>query len=170
MASAVLYLNKKEAKRELKVNFNNELPVLLLRTQKPRRNVGQVVHVSPTPLVTSQTAHIAGRIPEAVFWLRLRCWNKIFANSNPSPGTFNNRVLRFSLVSQCSHPPYWPRHQRRLVNCDWMPAAYTSGQPSNPRRHPTCWASSYWSHTAFSAPCHETWTSAPLSAHPPIEC
>ena len=24
-------------------------------------------------------------------------------------------------------------------------ASYTSGQPSNPRRHPTCWASSQWS-------------------------
>jgi len=29
-------------------------------------------------------------------------------------------------------------HQRRLANCDWMPASYTSGQPSNPRRHSTC--------------------------------
>ena len=51
-----------------------------------------------------------------------------------------------------------------------MPASYTSEQPSNPRRHPTCWASSHWSHTVSSTPCHGTWTSAPLSAHLPIEC
>ena len=46
-----------------------------------------------------------------------------------------------------------------------MPASYTSGQPSNPRRHPTCWASSQWSHTASSTPCHGAWTSVPLSVH-----
>ena len=47
-----------------------------------------------------------------------------------------------------------------------MPAPYTSWQLSNPRRHPTCWASSHWSHTVSSAPCRGDWTSAPLSAHP----
>ena len=39
-----------------------------------------------------------------------------------------------------------------------------------PRRHPTCWASSQWSHTVSSTPCHGAWTSAPLSTHPSIEC
>ena len=66
--------------------------------------------------------------------------------------------------------PHRPRRQRRLANCDWMPASYTSGQPSNPHRHPTCWASSRWSHTVSSTRCHGAWTSAPLSTHPPIEC
>ena len=47
-----------------------------------------------------------------------------------------------------------------------MPASYTSGQPSNPRRHPTCWASSQRNYTFPNTPCHEAWTSAPLSAHP----
>jgi len=37
-----------------------------------------------------------------------------------------------------SYPPNRPRHQRRFANCDWMPASYTSGQPSNPCRHATC--------------------------------
>ena len=46
----------------------------------------------------------------------------------------------------------------------------TSGQPSNPSRHPTCWASSQWSHTISRTPCHGAWTSAPLSTHPSIEC
>jgi len=69
------------------------------------------------------------------------------ANSHPSPGAFNYRVLRFCLLSQCSHPPHRPCHQRHLANCDWMPASYTSRQPSNPRRHPICWASSQWSVT-----------------------
>ena len=67
-------------------------------------------------------------------------------------------------------PMHRPRHQPRLPNCDWMPASYTSGQTSNPCRHPTCWPSSQWSHTVSSAPCHAAWTSAPLSAHPSIEC
>ena len=51
-----------------------------------------------------------------------------------------------------------------------MPASYTSGQPSNPRRHPTCWASSQWGHTISRTPCHGAWTSDQLSAHPSNEC
>ena len=56
-----------------------------------------------------------------------------------SPGPFNSRVLRSCLVSQCSHPRHWSFHQRRLANCDWMPASDTNEEPSYPRRHPTCW-------------------------------
>ena len=55
------------------------------------------------------------------------------------------------MVPQCSNPPHWPCHQQRLVNCDWMPAFYTSRQPSYSCRHPTCWAFSLRSHT-FSKP------------------
>jgi len=47
--SAVFHLNNKEAKRELKVNFNQRKPALLLQAQIPRSNVGQVAHVLPTP-------------------------------------------------------------------------------------------------------------------------
>ena len=61
-------------------------------------------------------------------------------------------------------------HQRRLANCDWIPASYASGQPPHPRNHPICWASSQWSRTASSTPYHETWTPAPLSAHLTSEC
>jgi len=63
------------------------------------------------------------------------------------PGAFNRRVLPSCLVPQCSYPPHRPRHQWRLTRCDGMPASYTSGQPSNPRRHPTCWAPLQRSHT-----------------------
>ena len=87
-----------------------------------------------------------------------------------STGPFDCRVLRSCLVPQCSYPPYWPRHQRRLVNCDWITASYTSGQPSTPRRHPTCWASSQRRHTMSRTRCHVAWTPAPLSAHPYIRC
>ena len=51
-----------------------------------------------------------------------------------------------------------------------LPASYTSGQPPNPRWHSTCWASSQWSHTVSSTPCHGAWTSAPLGAHLATEC
>ena len=57
-------------------------------------------------------------------------------------------------MPQCSYQPHRPRHQRRHANYDWMPASYTSGQPSNPRRHSTGRASSQWSHTVSSTPCH----------------
>ena len=48
-------------------------------------------------------------------------------------------------------------------------ASYTSGQPSNPRRHSTCWASSQWSQTVSRTLCHGPWTSAPLKAHLSVE-
>ena len=73
---------------------------------------------------------------EATCWLGLGFWWNNAANSHLSPGPFNRRVLRY--VPKCSHTPHWSCHQRRLVNCDWMPASHTSGQPSNPNRHPTC--------------------------------
>ena len=51
-----------------------------------------------------------------------------------------------------------------------MPVSYISGQLPNPRRHPTCWASSQWSRAVLSAPCHGAWTSASLRSHPSSEC
>ena len=127
--------------------------------------VGQVAHVSPTPWVTSQEADIT-------CWARLRrgCWCNNSTNSHPSLDALNRRVLRTCLVPQCSYSPHRPRHQRRLANCDWMPASNTSGQPSNPCRHPTCWSSSHCNHDASGTPWHGAWKSVPLSAHPSFEC
>jgi len=139
-------------------------------SQIPRSNVEQVAHVSPTPRVTSQEANITRRGPEAACWLWLGCWSNNVANSHSIPGPFDSRVLCSCLMPQCSYPPHWPHHQRRLANCDWIPASYTSGQPSNPRRHPTCWASSQWNHAVSSMPCDGAWTSAPLSTYLSIEC
>jgi len=145
-------------------------PYLSAQAQIPRSNVGQVAHVSPIPRVTSQEADITRRAPEAACWLRLGCWSNNTAYSHPSPGPFNRRALRSCLVPECSYPPHWLCHQWRLANCGLMPASYTSGQFSNPRKHPTCWASSQCSHTVSSTPCHGAWRPAPLSAHQYIEC
>ena len=51
-----------------------------------------------------------------------------------------------------------------------MPAFYTSGQSSNPRRNPTCWASWQRSHTVSSMPCHGAWTPAPPRVYLSTEC
>jgi len=143
---------------------------LLLRAQITRSNFEQVPHVSPTPWATSQESAITRRAPKATCWVRLGCWSNNSTNSHPSFCALNPRVLHTCRVPQCSYPPHWPHHQRRLANCDWMPASYSSGQPSNSHRHPTCWVSSQWSRILPRTPCHELWTSAPLSDHPPIEC
>jgi len=58
--SAAFHLKNKEAKRELKSNTTTN-PAILLRTQIPRSNFGQVVHVPPPPCVTSQEADIMRR-------------------------------------------------------------------------------------------------------------
>jgi len=73
-------------------------------------------------------------------------------------------------MPQRSQSPYWPYHQLLLANCDWMPASYTSGQPSHSRRHLTCWASSQRSYTFSRTPCHGAWTSDPLNSHLSTEC
>ena len=137
---------------------------LLLRTQIPRSNVGQVAHVSPTPWVTLQKVDITRPTLEVTFWLWPGCWSNNIANSHLSPGAFTSRALRFRLVPMCSHLPHWPRHQRRLANCDWTPVSYTSRQTPYPRRHPTCWASTQRSQIVSSTPCYGTWTPAPHSA------
>ena len=165
---AVFYLKKKVAKCELKANRNNK--TLPFCSEPKYLGVTFDTHVSPTPRVTSQKADITHHTPEAVCWFWLGFWSNNVANSQPCPCTFNSRVLHFRLVPQCSYPPYWPRHQRRLVNCDWMPASYTSGQLSYNRRHPSCWALSQWSYTLSSMPCHGAWTPAPLGAHLSTEC
>jgi len=109
------------------------------------------------------------RTLEATCWLRLGRWSNNVADSHPSPGSFNSILVLPCLVQQCSYPPNWPCCQRRLVNCDWIPAPCTSGQSSYSRRHPAYWTSSQWSHTVSSTPCHGALTSAPLSAHLSIE-
>ena len=90
-----------------------------------------IVWVADT-LCPSQEADITCRALEAAWWIQLECWSNNFANSHPSPCAFNCRVLHSCLEPQCSYWPYQPRHQWCLGNCDWMPASYTSGQPSNP--------------------------------------
>ena len=92
-----------------------------------------------------------------------------FLSFSQGPHTTLIRPWFSSLVSQCSHLPRWSCHQRRFAKCDWMPAPYTSGQSSYPRRHPTCWASSQRSHIVSSMPCHGAWTCAPLHTHLSIE-
>ena len=52
----------------------------------------------------------------------LGCWSNNVANSHLSPVPFNSRVLYSCLGAQYSHLPHWICHQRRLANCDWMPA------------------------------------------------
>ena len=136
--SAAFHHNNKKAKHELKVKYNNKT-LLFCSEPKYLSIVGQVAHVSPTPWVTSQVADIWLRAPEAFCWLRLGCWGNNSANCRPGRGALNRRVLRPCLLPQCSHLPRRPCQQQRLANCDRMLAPYTSEQPSNPRRHPTCW-------------------------------
>jgi len=47
--SAAFHLNNKEAKRELKVKYNNETLPFCSEPKIPWSNVGQVAHVPPTP-------------------------------------------------------------------------------------------------------------------------
>ena len=58
-----------------------------------------------------------------------------------------------------------------MMPCElWLDACVLHQRTTfNPRRHPTCWASSQWSHTVSGMPCHGAWTPAPLNSHPSID-
>ena len=158
-----LYHNNKETKREVKVTLNSKtlpfcsepkcLRVALDRSLTYRRNLESLRNK-----LTSRVALL--RRLAGSGW---GAGATTLSNSHPSPGAFNRRVLRACLVPQCSYPPHRPHNQRCLANCDWMPASYTSGQPSNSCRHPTCCA-------FLSMPCHGAWTPALLSAHLSTGC
>jgi len=136
--SAAFHLKNKEAKHELKVKYNNEtLPfcsepkysrVTLDRSPTYRRHL-ESLHKKPTSRVALLRRLAGSGLGAGATTLRL---------ATLALGPFNRRVLRTCLVPHCSYPPHRPCHQRRLANCNWMPASYTSRQPSNPRRHPTC--------------------------------
>jgi len=107
---------------------------------------------------------------ETACWLWLGCWSNNAANRHLRPGPLNCRVLHTCLVPQCPYPPHSPCNQWRLVNCDWMPVSYTSGEPSYSCRHPTSWALSQRMHIVSNMPFHGAWAPAPLRTHLSIEC
>ena len=153
--SAVFHLNK-EARRELKVNFNNEtLPFC----SEPKY-VGLTLDRSLT--YRRHLESLRMKLTSRVALLRR------LAGSGWGAGATTLQTAALALVHSTaeyltlpSTTPHWPHHQQRLANCDWMPASYTSGQPSNPCRHRTCWASSQWSHTIFRTPSIECCCTAP---------
>jgi len=126
--SSAFHRNNKEASRELKVKFCYE-PKYLGVTLDRSSTYGPHLE-SLRKKLTSRVALL--RRLAGSFWCAGATANS--ANSQHSRGAIDRRGMRAFLVPQCSYPPHQPR---RLANCDWMPASYTSGQPSNPRRHPT---------------------------------
>ena len=97
-------------------------------------------------------------------------WSNNSVNSYPSPGPFNCRVQSVLLFGAAMLIPA-SSTLPSTTPCElWPDACVLHQQPFNPRRHPTCWASSHWRHTVSSTPCHVAWTSGPLSAYPSIEC
>ena len=142
MLSAAFHLNK-EAKRELKVKYNNETlpffsePKYLEVTLDSALTYCQHIE-SLCKKLTSR-----GALLKLCYLLQLGCWSNNSANRHHSPGAFNRRVLCACLVPQCSYPPNRPCHRRCLVNCDGMSASLTSEnlpvlagiQPANLRRN-----------------------------------
>ena len=81
--SAVFHIKNKEVKRDLKVKFNNKtLQPVCSGPKCIAVYVGQDVHVSPTPQVTSQKADNTCHTPMAAWWLGLGCWGNIVANNH----------------------------------------------------------------------------------------
>jgi len=138
--SAVVHLNNKEAKRELKVNDNNET---LLFCSKPKY-LGVTLDRSLTcrrhlePLRKKLTSRVGRRTLEAASWLWLRCWSNNVANSHPSPGPLKNStalqsgaavLTPTSLTPPSTTPCKLRRNKLRLVLYQWT--IFSSLQASN---------------------------------------
>ena len=115
--------SQQEAKRELKDIHNNETLPLFSERKYLRSNVGYRRHFESLHKSWHHVWHSWGDL-----LARTRVLGRNVANSHHGPGSFNSRVLRSCLVLQCSPLPHWLCHQRRLANCYWMPASYSSGK------------------------------------------
>jgi len=136
--SAGFCLNNKEAKRGLKVNFNNQtLPFC-----SAPKYLGVTLDRSLTYRRHLESFH--KKLTSRVELLRR------LAGFGWGAGATTLRTAILALVHSTADDcaPVWchsahiclidPHHQQRLANCDWMPASYTSRQPFNRCRYPTC--------------------------------
>ena len=111
----------------------------------------------PTPAYNLPTRAVASGGARGV---RPPIWNMCPPISRLAPRLLHTSQ---SVFLKCG-PPFWVL----APPSDFCPPLLLNpgnGPASKPRRHPTCWASSQWSHTVSSTRCHIAWTSAPLSAH-----
>jgi len=145
-ASAAFYLNIKEARRELKVKYNNEilpwpkyLGVTLDRSLTYRRHLESLRRK-----LTSRVAFLTR-----------------FADSSWGAGAQTLRIATSALVHSTAEycAPIWCRsaHTLLLTPSSTMPCELWSDDccvlhqrtTFLPHRHPTCWALSQWRHTLW---------------------
>ena len=145
--SAVFHLNNKEAKRELKVNLYNKTLPFCSETK--------YIGVTLDRLLTFRWHLESLRKKLASRFALLRQ----LAVSGWGAGATTLRIATLALVrSTAEHcTPVWCRsaHTRLIDPAINNALRIVTGclrptQLSNPRRHPTCWASSQWSHTVSS--------------------
>ena len=161
--SAVFHLNNKEAKRELKVNFSNEilpfcsepkyLGATLGRSLTYRRHL-ESLHKKLTSRV-APLRRLAGATTLRTSTLTLVHLNAeycapVWCRSAHTRLIYPSINDALRIVTGCLRP---------------TPAG---NLPIFAGIQPAAWASSHWSHTISRTPCHGAWTPAPLSAHPSI--
>jgi len=153
--SAVFHHTKKDEKRD-EGQFQQRNPSFCSEPKHPGVALDRTLtyrrHLEPLSKNLRRTHEMA-------CWLRMGWWGNNAANSHLSPSRFNSRALRCCRRAQ---NPCWPRYQRRLVNCDWMPTLCTGRQSSSPRRHPICWPLPQRSHIVSITSYHRAWTSASI--------
>ena len=120
--SAVFHLNNKEAKRELKVKYNKETLPFCSKPKYLGLTLDRLLtyHRHLESFRKKLTSRIA-----LLRWLVGSGWG-----TGAAILQLQITVHLFGAAVLSSYPPRRPRHQRRLANWDWMPASYTSGQPS----------------------------------------
>ena len=131
---------QQEAKRELKVNHNNET---LLFCYEPKC-FG--VTLDRTLTYCQHLESLREKLTSRIALLRRLAgsgWGAVAPTLRSATLALVHSTAEYCATDWCrsAHTCLIDCHQRRLATCDWMPASYTSRQSSHRRRHPTCRAS-----------------------------
>jgi len=162
---SIFHLNNKETKREVKVNHNNDT---LLFCSKPKY---LKIMLDKTLEYLQHFESLCKKLTSRVVLLRrlaLSSWGSGTKTLPTATLTLVHSTAEYCTSAWCCSAHTClidPAINDTVVNCDWMPASYNSGQSSYSHRYPTYWASLQRIHTFSSTTPHGAWTSAPLSAH-----
>ena len=124
---AVFHFHNKEAKREPKVIFNKETLLFCSEHKSLGVTLDRMLayrwHLQSLPKRLTLPFALLRRI-----------------SGSGATLAFVQYTAVYSTPAHCRS--VHTHHQRRLANCGWLRASYTSGQLSYPRGQPTCWTSS----------------------------
>ena len=166
--SAVFHLNNKEAKRELKDNFNKKSCPYVPRPNTSEQHWTWRSRILDTSTFFAKKWHHASHS-----WVGLLALAGVLGHQRceqpPYPWSIQHQSTE--LLPGAAELTQASLTMSSMTLCElWLNACVLHQQTSSyPRGNPTCWASSKKSYTVCSTPCHGACTSSPLSVNLSME-